>query len=127
MRISDMIPCIIAGLNHLRVLKTTKSSFVNFINDEYRTLPDQHDRIFSTIVRSTWRYNTSEGVDFDKAFKVIQQIILTIFAGEPINGTHSASVQNTLYLANKEVMDTLPQVSWKIKKSFFMLKFNFFS
>ena len=42
-------PKITAGLNGLRLLKTTKSGFVNFIQDGYRSLPDQVDRIFSTI------------------------------------------------------------------------------
>lgn len=110
-------PIIKSGVTGLRVLKTTKSSFVNFINDEYRSLPDQQDRIFSTIVRSQWQYNVAEGVDFDKVSKIIKQIILTCFAGEPINGIESPSVQHTLYLANKEVLDTIPQVSKFIKLS----------
>lgn len=106
----DSEPIIKSGITGLRVLKTTKSSFVNFINDEFRSLADQKDRIFSTIVRSRWQYNVSEGVDFDKVSKIIKQIILTCFAGEPINGIESPSVQHTLYLANKEVLDNIPQV-----------------
>lgn len=42
----DKDPVVISGIKNLRVLKTTNSSFVNFINDEFRTLPDQPDRIF---------------------------------------------------------------------------------
>ena len=42
-------PKITAGLTGLRLLKTTKSGFVNFVQDGYRSLPDQEDRIFSTI------------------------------------------------------------------------------
>lgn len=112
----DNTPTITSGLNGLRVLKTTKSSFVNFIDDEFRSLPDQTDRIFSTIVRATWRYKIIEGVDFDKVVKTIKQIILTCFAGEPINGIDSPSVQHTLYLANKESLDNIPQVN-----TFFLL------
>lgn len=107
-----MKPKVTSGLKNLRVLKTTKSSFVNFINDEFRSLPDQQDRIFSTVVQSSWEYLKTDNVDFDKAFKIIQQIILTTFAGEPVNGTHSSSVQHTLYLANREVLDTFPQIQW---------------
>lgn len=106
-------PIIRTGLTGLRVLKTTKSSFVNFINDEFRSLPDQKDRIFSTIVRAEWQYNVTGGLDFDKVPKMIQQIILTCFAGEPINGVESPSVQHTLFLANKEALDTIPQVSFE--------------
>lgn len=42
----DAAPTVISGLNNLRVLKTTQSAFVNFVDDEYRSLPDMHDRIF---------------------------------------------------------------------------------
>jgi urate oxidase len=43
---SDAKACVVSGLNDLRILKTTQSSFINFVDDEYRSLPDQHDRIF---------------------------------------------------------------------------------
>ena len=43
-------PKVTAGLKGLRLLKTTKSGFVNFVNDGYRSLPDQEDRIVSTVV-----------------------------------------------------------------------------
>ncbi|CAH1388384.1 unnamed protein product [Nezara viridula] len=44
-------PVITAGLRGLRVLKTTQSEFKNFYRDEYRTLLDTDDRIFSTIIK----------------------------------------------------------------------------
>lgn len=44
--LTDMHPTIISGLKNLRVLKTTRSSFVDFVNDEYRSLPDMQDRLF---------------------------------------------------------------------------------
>jgi urate oxidase len=47
------------------VLKTTQSAFTDFIQDEYSTLPDANDRIFSTIVTATWEYSTANDVDFD--------------------------------------------------------------
>lgn len=42
----DKHPDVISGIKNMRVLKTTKSSFVNFVDDAYRTLPDAKDRIF---------------------------------------------------------------------------------
>jgi len=50
------LPKVTAGLKGLRLLKTTKSGFVNFVKDGYRTLPDMADRIASTIVDSHWTY-----------------------------------------------------------------------
>lgn len=43
---SDVRPAVISGLKELRVLKTTRSSFVDFVDDEYRSLPDMEDRLF---------------------------------------------------------------------------------
>merc|ERR1712071_365705 len=47
-----------AGLKDLRVLKTTQSAFVNFVSDDYRSLPDAKDRVFSTSVFSRWTYSS---------------------------------------------------------------------
>lgn len=44
--ITENAPTIISGISGMKVLKTTQSSFVNFVDDSYRTLPDMKDRIF---------------------------------------------------------------------------------
>lgn len=106
----DAKPTVISGLSELRVLKTTQSAFVNFVNDEYRTLPDQHDRLFSTIIRSTWQYSTVDGVDFDFCWNKVKHCILNTFAGETEKGIFSPSVQNTLYLAEKLVLESIPEI-----------------
>lgn len=35
-----------SGLSGLRILKTTQSAFVDFVQDEYTTLADAAERIF---------------------------------------------------------------------------------
>ncbi|XP_055375799.1 uricase [Condylostylus longicornis] len=104
-------PTVISGVKDLRVIKTTKSSFVNFVNDEYRSLPDQYDRIFSTIVESRWEYSQTDNVNFCAAFDKVKEIILKNFAGDYAIGISSPSVQHTLYLTEKEILDNLPQVT----------------
>ena len=42
----ENFPTVISGIRGMRVLKTTQSSFENFVYDAYRTLPDVADRIF---------------------------------------------------------------------------------
>lgn len=110
-RNQDLIPTIISGIKELRILKTTQSSFVNFIDDEYRSLPDMKDRIFSTIVSSSWEYSSINDVDYDKVWNAVKHIILKNFAGEPEMGIMSPSVQHTLYLTEKEVLNSIPQIS----------------
>ena len=90
LKICAGIPTIESGLKDLRVLKTTQSAFVNFVNDDYRkhfnwcrnqfskfvlfhvirstgSLPDASDRVFSTVITSRWEYSTIN-VDFCKAW-----------------------------------------------------------
>ncbi|XP_052129921.1 uricase [Frankliniella occidentalis] len=102
-------PRIRGELHGLRVLKTTQSSFRDFVQDEYRTLPDANDRIFSTVVTASWLYNTGS-VDFDRVWHTVKECILDKFAGDPKEGIFSPSVQNTLYLAAKMVLDQVDEI-----------------
>lgn len=101
---------IISGIKGLRVLKTTQSSFVNFVNDEFRSLQDAHDRIFSTVVDCSWQYSSVENIDFCQSWTKVKNIILKNFAGDPHVGVASPSVQQTLYLTEKDVLEAIPQV-----------------
>ncbi|XP_014286512.1 uricase [Halyomorpha halys] len=103
-------PIITAGLRGLRVLKTTQSEFKNFYRDEYRTLVDTDDRIFSTIVTAEWVYSSHIGVDFDQAWNKVLSCILEKFAGPPEEGVLSKSVQHTLYLACGLALESIPQI-----------------
>lgn len=93
------------------MLKTTQSSFVNFVDDEYRTLPDQADRIFSTVVDCNWEYRKIPDVDYDKSFDLVKHCILSNFAGDLDCGTPSPSVQNTLYMSEKEALEKVPGIN----------------
>lgn len=109
--LSEPVPTIQSALEDIRVLKTTKSAFVNFHRDDYRSLPDAEDRIFSTIIKTKWTYNNrNANIDFDRTADVIKAILLGNFAGEFPNGTMSPSVQNTLYLCGKEALGKLPHL-----------------
>ena len=45
-----------SGLKDLLVLKSTGSGFENFVRDEYTTLVEVNDRIFSTSIDLTYTY-----------------------------------------------------------------------
>lgn len=47
---------VTSGISDLLVLKSSGSSFENFIRDEYTTLPDVDDRIFSTSVDLSYAF-----------------------------------------------------------------------
>ena len=61
-------PQIRSGVKDMKVMKTTKSSFVNFVRDEFRSLPDAPDRVFITVVDCQWDYGAGTCLDYDKTW-----------------------------------------------------------
>ncbi|CAB3231277.1 unnamed protein product [Arctia plantaginis] len=101
-----------SGLSGLRVLKTTQSAFVDFVQDEYTTLSDAAERIFSTVVEAEWTYDGMRTTDFDNAWLTVKDAILDKFAGPPDIGVYSPSVQHTLYQAEKTVLEKVSEITW---------------
>jgi len=93
-----------SGVEDLIVLKTTRSGFVGFIKDQYTTLPEASDRIFSTAVKATWRYAKAADAS-DAVFQQIRETILRVFAGHD-----SLSVQHTLYAMGEAVLNGFSQI-----------------
>lgn len=109
--ITEYYPTVSSGIKKLQVLKTTQSSFVNFVDDEYRTLPDQKDRVFSTSVDCSWEYRKIPDIDYDKSWEMVKLCILRNFAGDLDCGTPSPSVQNTLYMSEKDALEKVPAIN----------------
>jgi len=104
-------PIVSAGLRELRVLKTTQSAFTNFVSDEFRTLPDMDDRVFSTVVTSDWTYDSlNSTLDFDAAYAKVLASVLEVFAGPADKGIFSPSVQHSQHLTQRLVLQRIPQV-----------------
>ncbi|KAI8142050.1 urate oxidase UaZ [Fennellomyces sp. T-0311] len=99
-----------SGLDKLLVLKTTGSAFHGFYRDEYTTLPEVWDRIFSTAVNCTWTFGPSSPealakIDFPAVHAGVRKITTDTFATDD-----SASVQATLYLMQKLILAQFPAV-----------------
>ncbi|CAG8504418.1 14093_t:CDS:2 [Funneliformis mosseae] len=100
-----------SGLKDLLVLKTTGSAFYGFLRDKYTTLTETDDRILSTSIDATWTFNTSNvssisQIPYDDIFNSIRQITLDTFATD-----NSASVQATLYLMAKIVLEKFHEIN----------------
>jgi urate oxidase len=87
-----------SGVEELIVLKTTRSGFVGFAKDEYTTLPEVTDRIFSTAIKASWRYGNAASAS-DEIFQSIRRTILETFAEHD-----SLSVQHTLYAMGERIL-----------------------
>lgn len=110
-----VIDVLQSGLRDLVVLKSSGSAFYGFWRDEYTTLPEVHDRIFSTSVECQYDIklpakplqdllnpSTSEKdlPLFDTIAQNVISHILTTFA------THSSpSVQATMYQTGQAILN----------------------
>ena len=96
---------ISGGLRGLEVIKTTRSGFPGFPRDQYTTLAETSDRIFSTRVDAAWMY-TAGAPGSPDAFERARNILLETFA------THdSRSVQQTMYAMGEALLAALPEIS----------------
>jgi urate oxidase len=93
-----------AGIGDVYVLKTTNSGWEGFLRERFTTLPDTNDRILATIVTAKWVYNTTDA-DFDRLWNGVLQASLKTFTDH-----FSPSVQNTLYLMGKAVLEAFPEI-----------------
>jgi urate oxidase len=92
---------VLAGIEDLVVLKTTKSGFEGFLRDGYTTLKETSDRLFATAVRATWRYSRPN-VAFGTLWREVRRLLLETFAEHD-----SRSVQHTLYAMGEAVLESL--------------------
>lgn len=107
------------GLKDLLVLKTTGSSFTKFHRDQYTTLQEVDDRLFSTSV--DLKYDVSlppsvpltienigkinQHVDFQNVYLKTRKATLEVFATD-----ESASVQATMYKTAQRVLKESPSI-----------------
>ena len=101
---SRLLMTVEGGIEDLVVLKTTGSGFAGFRKDEFTTLPECTDRIFSTSVKAVWRYSDPEVASYE-LFWSIREKILRTFADHD-----SKSVQHTLYAIGEEVLENFSEV-----------------
>ena len=84
-----------AGFQDFAIMKTTGSGFVvDYLQDEYTTLPPTTDRILATRMAATWRFEGGRldgRGDYDAVADSIREALLRVFA------TYSPSVQDSLY------------------------------
>ncbi|RFU43130.1 urate oxidase [Actinomadura logoneensis] len=95
---------VVSGLKDLVVMNSTGSEFHGFIKDEYTTLPETDDRILATAVTARWRHR-GDPDDWGRSYCEARGRLLDAFAG-----THSLSLQQTLYEMGRRVLAGCPEV-----------------
>jgi len=129
---------ITAGLKDLLLLKSTGSAFENFLRDEYTTLTEVSDRIFSTAVTALYTFPpikttlTIDGIatlgeeyNFEGIAKSVHDATIETFAED-----ESASVQATLYKTAQKVLEEntkLADITYKLpNKHYIPVNLEFF-
>ncbi|KAF9577101.1 hypothetical protein BGW38_007901 [Lunasporangiospora selenospora] len=118
-----------SAIKDLLVLKTTGSSFEDFVRDEYTTLPEVKDRILSTSVDANWEFNlapvqtenllsTLGQIPFNNIFDSVRDVTCKTFAED-----ESASVQATLY---KMAATSIANWKWIERVSYALPNKHFF-
>ncbi len=95
---------IIAGLQDLKVLKSTQSGFVGYPKDKYTTLPETEDRILATSVTAKWRYNRND-IDFNEVYADVRRLLLAGFSRN-----YSYALQHTLKEMAEAVLEAHPEI-----------------
>ncbi|WP_324649764.1 factor-independent urate hydroxylase [Georgenia sp. H159] len=96
---------VVAGLEDLRVLKSTGSEFHGFPRDRFTTLQETTDRILATSVTARWRY-TSADLDFNAVYADVRRVLLETFAD-----VHSLALQQTLFQMGKAALEAHPEIA----------------
>ena len=101
-----------SGLCDLKLMKTAMSGFKGFIQDEYTNLKPvgegaaSPDRIMCTELEAQWSH-ASDAADFAAVNARVRQLILETYAGDPVEGVFSLSLQQTVYRIARAVLDEL--------------------
>lgn len=102
-----------SGIKGVKLLKTTQSGFDGFIRDKYTNLEPVgkgaaggSNRILSTVMDSWWAWDADVAPwrNFAKTNEIIVSYLLDTFAGDPVTGVYSKSLQDTTYRMASKVL-----------------------
>ncbi len=94
-----------SGLRGFTFMKTTQSGWANFVDDQYRTLPDTTDRIAATSMDATWTWTRAPG-DYTEVNGRILATLIEVFGT-----TYSAGVQDSMYRMGEAVLADVPEIA----------------
>ena len=94
-----------SGIANFIMLKSTGSGWTGYVMDEFTTLRETEDRIFSTAMDATWKW-AARPANFPEANAKILSAMLDVFAT-----TYSPSVQNSMYLMGRAALEAVPEIS----------------
>jgi urate oxidase len=96
---------IVSGIKNFTFMKSTASGWVDFVRDEYTTLPDTDNRIAATSMDANWTWQSTP-VDYPATNASILDTMLEVFAT-----TYSKGVQDSLYRMGEAALAAVPELA----------------
>ena len=98
-------PSITSGIAGYTFLKSTGSGWVDFVMDNYTTLPPTTDRIAATAMDAHWTWRSAPP-DYEAANALVLSTMLEVFAT-----TYSHGVQDSLFRMGEAALAAVPQLA----------------
>lgn len=95
---------ITSGIEGFTFMKSTAAGWVDYVADDYTTLPETTDRIVATAMTASWTWNAAPD-DYEATNALILRTMLAEFAT-----TYSRGVQDSLFRMGEKALETVPQL-----------------
>jgi len=95
-----------SGIEGMRLLKTTGSSFAQFARDQYTSLPDLIDRPLTIRLDAHWRYDDPRRAGSGISSEIVRRAIEQTF-----HEFNSRSIQHLLHVMGTRLLNGFPVLS----------------
>lgn len=95
---------VVSGIAGYTFMKTTESGWVDYVMDEYTTLPPTRDRIAATAMDASWTWRRPPA-DYGDTNARVLATMLEVFAT-----TYSHGVQDSLYRMGEAALAAVPEL-----------------
>ena len=95
---------VVSGITGYTFMKTTESGWVDYVMDEYTTLPPTRDRIAATAMDASWTW-ARPPAEYGAANARILSTMLEVFAT-----TYSHGVQDSLFRMGEAALAAVPEL-----------------
>ena len=96
---------ITSGIAGFTFMKSTGSGWVDYVFDDYTTLPPTEDRIAATAMDATWTWRSAPA-DYDATNAKLLALMMEVFAT-----TYSYGVQDSLFRMGEAGLAAIPELA----------------
>ena len=96
---------VTSGISGFTFMKSTASGWVDYVMDEYTTLPPTTDRIAATAMQADWTWR-AEPEDYETTNRRVLDTLLKVFGT-----TYSRGVQDSLYRMGEAALEAIPELA----------------